>query len=84
MSDAYVINQITGGDTGRPLTMEKRLRVLDRYLAKGKYKRLEELLADIALGNRMPDQVAAQLVQTRRAEGEPAAPSSEKIGRAHV
>ena len=54
-------------------------KVLDRYLAKGKYKRLEELLADIALGNRMPDQVAAQLVQTRRAEGEPAAPSSEKI-----
>ncbi len=54
-------------------------KVLDRYLAKGKYKRLEELLADIALGNRMPDQVAAQLVQTRRAEGEPATPSTEKI-----
>ena len=54
-------------------------KVLDRYLAKGKYKRLEELLADIALGNRMPDQVASQLVQTRRAEGEPAAPSTEKI-----
>jgi len=38
---------------------------LDRYLADARYKRLEELLADIALGNRMPDQVAAQLVQTR-------------------
>src|SRR5512146_2550991 len=54
-------------------------KVLDRYLAQGKYKRLEELLADIALGNRMPDQVAAQLVQTRRADGEPAPPSTEKI-----
>ncbi len=38
---------------------------LDRYLAEGKFKRLEELLADIALGNRMPDQVAAQLAQAR-------------------
>jgi guanosine-3',5'-bis(diphosphate) 3'-pyrophosphohydrolase len=36
---------------------------LDRYLAEARYKRLEELLADIALGNRMPDQVAAQLAQ---------------------
>jgi guanosine-3',5'-bis(diphosphate) 3'-pyrophosphohydrolase len=36
---------------------------LDRFLADARYKRLEELLADIALGNRMPDQVAAQLVQ---------------------
>jgi guanosine-3',5'-bis(diphosphate) 3'-pyrophosphohydrolase len=33
---------------------------LDRFLAEARYKRLEELLADIALGNRMPDQVAAQ------------------------
>jgi GTP diphosphokinase / guanosine-3',5'-bis(diphosphate) 3'-diphosphatase len=37
---------------------------LDRYLAEAKYKRLEELLADIALGNRMPDQVASQLAKT--------------------
>ena len=29
--------------------------VLDRYLAESKFKRLEELLADIAIGNRMPD-----------------------------
>jgi guanosine-3',5'-bis(diphosphate) 3'-pyrophosphohydrolase len=36
--------------------------VLDKYLAENKFKRLEELLADIALGNRMPDQVAVQLV----------------------
>ncbi|WP_250624866.1 RelA/SpoT family protein [Pinirhizobacter soli] len=35
---------------------------LQRYLDEAKLKRLEELLADIALGNRMPDQVATQLV----------------------
>jgi len=57
-------------------------RKLDRYLADARFKRLEELLADIALGNRMPDQVAAQLVSTL--VGEPAAPqtvlqSAEKI-----
>jgi guanosine-3',5'-bis(diphosphate) 3'-pyrophosphohydrolase len=40
-------------------------KALDRYLAEARYKRLEELLADIALGNRMPDQVVAQLAQTR-------------------
>ena len=40
---------------------------LDRYLAEAKYKRLEELLADIALGNRMPDQVANQLALARGA-----------------
>jgi len=39
-------------------------KALDRFLADARYKRLEELLADIALGNRMPDQVAAQLAQT--------------------
>ncbi|MGH8041526.1 MAG: RelA/SpoT family protein [Rudaea sp.] len=38
---------------------------LDRYLTDARYKRLEELLADIALGNRMPDQVAAQLALMR-------------------
>jgi len=37
------------------------LKTLDRYLADAKFKRLEELLADIALGNRMPDQVATAL-----------------------
>ena len=39
-------------------------KALDRFLSDARYKRLEELLADIALGNRMPDQVAAQLAQT--------------------
>jgi guanosine-3',5'-bis(diphosphate) 3'-pyrophosphohydrolase len=38
------------------------VKVLERFLADARYKRLEELLAEIALGNRMPDQVAAQLV----------------------
>jgi guanosine-3',5'-bis(diphosphate) 3'-pyrophosphohydrolase len=55
-------------------------QALDRYLAEAKYKRLEELLADIALGNRMPDQVAAKLVQARGVSaGEQAPLSTEKI-----
>jgi len=37
--------------------------VLDRFVLDNKFKRLEELLADIALGNRMPDQVARQLLE---------------------
>ncbi|MEO5811173.1 MAG: bifunctional (p)ppGpp synthetase/guanosine-3',5'-bis(diphosphate) 3'-pyrophosphohydrolase [Rhodanobacter sp.] len=39
--------------------------VLDRFLASVKLRRLEELLSDIALGNRMPDRVAAQLLRSR-------------------
>ena len=39
------------------------LKTLDRYIADAKFKRLEELLADIALGNRMPDQVATALAE---------------------
>ncbi|WP_049622480.1 RelA/SpoT family protein [Frateuria defendens] len=58
--------------------------VLDRYLEESKLRRLEELLADIALGNRMPDQVAAKLLASRgvrKGEGKPALPphASEKI-----
>ena len=34
---------------------------LQQYLAENRYPRLEVLLADIALGNRMPDQVARAL-----------------------
>ncbi|GGA09433.1 RelA/SpoT family protein [Dyella caseinilytica] len=41
--------------------------VLEKFLQKSKFKRLEELLSDIALGNRMPDQVASQLVASRGA-----------------
>jgi guanosine-3',5'-bis(diphosphate) 3'-pyrophosphohydrolase len=39
---------------------------LDRFLETSKLKRLEELLSDIALGNRMPDVVARQLLGSRR------------------
>jgi GTP diphosphokinase / guanosine-3',5'-bis(diphosphate) 3'-diphosphatase len=39
--------------------------VLEKFLQKSKFKRLEELLSDIALGNRMPDQVASQLLASR-------------------
>lgn len=35
---------------------------VDQYLAEQRYKRMEELLADIALGNRMPAQVAQALM----------------------
>ena len=35
--------------------------VLDKFLAEHNLRRLEDLLSDIALGNRMPDQVAAKL-----------------------
>ena len=35
---------------------------LEQYLQLHNQRRLEELLSDIALGNRMPDQVASQLV----------------------
>ena len=54
--------------------------VMERYLAEQKYRRLEELLSDIALGNRVADTVARALLL---AQGEhPHAahrPSSEKI-----
>jgi guanosine-3',5'-bis(diphosphate) 3'-pyrophosphohydrolase len=36
---------------------------IDHYLTEHRYRRLEELLADIALGNRMPAQVAQVLAQ---------------------
>src|SRR6476620_1795102 len=36
---------------------------LDAYLSEHRYPRLEALLADIALGNRMPQQVAAALLR---------------------
>ena len=36
--------------------------VLQQFLADNRYPRLEVLLADIALGNRMPDQVACALL----------------------
>lgn len=53
---------------------------LEAYLAEHRMRRLEDLLSDIALGNRMPQQVAQAL--TRRAgDAAPAAagPDGEKI-----
>jgi guanosine-3',5'-bis(diphosphate) 3'-pyrophosphohydrolase len=55
-------------------------RVLTRFLAEHRLKRLEELLADIALGNRMPDQTAAALLLAKGGSPNAARPSnSEKI-----
>ncbi|MEO7072688.1 MAG: bifunctional (p)ppGpp synthetase/guanosine-3',5'-bis(diphosphate) 3'-pyrophosphohydrolase [Rhodanobacter sp.] len=54
--------------------------VLDRFLDSVKLKRLEELLSDIALGNRMPDLVAAKLLRSRGTQpGEtPQAPHADE------
>ncbi len=55
-------------------------RTLDQYLSESRLRRLEDLLAEIALGNRIAIQVAQAL--TRDADGqthEPHAPSAEKI-----
>ena len=55
-----------------------RREVLDQYLADHRYKRLEDLLSDIALGNVMPDSVAHTLLLS---QGHPEARNriSEKI-----
>jgi guanosine-3',5'-bis(diphosphate) 3'-pyrophosphohydrolase len=56
---------------------------LEHYLEANKFKRLEELLAEIALGNRMPDQVAMQLLGAGKRRGRKAlatpAHAAEKI-----
>jgi len=53
---------------------------LDAYLAEHRLRRLEDLLADIALGNRMPAQVAQQLASGRAVLDLDHAPrSGEKI-----
>ena len=55
-------------------------KVLDQYLAEARLRRLEDLLAEIALGNRIALQVAQAL--SRMADGkahEPHAVSQEKI-----
>ncbi|MCB1553407.1 MAG: bifunctional (p)ppGpp synthetase/guanosine-3',5'-bis(diphosphate) 3'-pyrophosphohydrolase [Xanthomonadales bacterium] len=49
---------------------------LEKYLTDARFRRLEELLADIAMGNRMPQQVAAALLQ-----GDEAVPREHKSGR---
>jgi guanosine-3',5'-bis(diphosphate) 3'-pyrophosphohydrolase len=55
------------------------LKALDRYLAEAKFKRLEELLADIALGNRMPDQVATALAAGAARTAKAARRTQEKV-----
>ena len=50
------------GDRGTSLDRLPLAR-LDGYLAENRFPRLEALLADIALGNRMPTQVALALAQ---------------------
>ena len=53
---------------------------LDAYLAENRLRRLEDLLADIAMGNRMPAQVAQALTRGMPGLGLPAAArSGEKI-----
>jgi len=56
---------------------------IEQLLAELRYRRLEELLADIALGNRMPAQVARLMVHGQDAApndaGLPAAMNSERI-----
>ena len=54
---------------------------LEQYLVDARFKRLEELLSDIALGNRMADHVAAQLLSVGADAGtvEPSAPAAERI-----
>ena len=50
---------------------------IEAYLAEHRYPRLEALLADIALGNRMPAQVAQALVAAKGAAAAPA--SAERL-----
>jgi guanosine-3',5'-bis(diphosphate) 3'-pyrophosphohydrolase len=52
---------------------------LDAYLAENRYLRLEALLADIALGNRMPAQVAQALQQSPQIPLEPVAAEAETV-----
>ena len=50
--------------------------VLDRFLHEARLKRLEELLAEVALGNRMPDVVARQLLALRDGRSDDATPGA--------
>ncbi|MGH8110323.1 MAG: RelA/SpoT family protein [Rhodanobacteraceae bacterium] len=52
---------------------------VDQFLAEHNLRRLEDLLSDIALGNRMPDQVAARLITMGGAVAGSAHHRTEKI-----
>jgi guanosine-3',5'-bis(diphosphate) 3'-pyrophosphohydrolase len=54
-------------------------KVLDRFLEASKFKRLEELLSDIALGNRMPHIVANQLMEARGRQKDGGAPQTPHV-----
>ena len=54
-------------------------KVLDRFLEASKFKRLEELLSDIALGNRMPHIVANQLMEARGRQKDGSAPQPQHV-----
>ena len=58
--------------------------VLEHFLAESKLHRLEELLSDIALGNRMPDQVATQLVISQGADGVSLVASTHSAEKIHI
>ena len=51
---------------------------LEAYLADNRYTRLEAMLADIALGNRMPSQVALALAQQQSAAAQPGAAAPQE------
>ncbi|HET8765474.1 MAG TPA: bifunctional (p)ppGpp synthetase/guanosine-3',5'-bis(diphosphate) 3'-pyrophosphohydrolase, partial [Rhodanobacter sp.] len=53
--------------------------VIDQFLAEARLKRLEELLADIALGNRMPDVVAGHLLALRDGRPDESAPGAPLV-----
>jgi guanosine-3',5'-bis(diphosphate) 3'-pyrophosphohydrolase len=53
--------------------------VLERFLEASKFSRLEELLSDIALGNRMPDVVATQLLASRGKRADGTAHASQNV-----
>ncbi|TAL75895.1 MAG: bifunctional (p)ppGpp synthetase/guanosine-3',5'-bis(diphosphate) 3'-pyrophosphohydrolase [Rhodanobacter sp.] len=53
--------------------------VVDQFLVEARLKRLEELLADIALGNRMSDVVAGHLLALRDGRPDESAPGAPLV-----
>lgn len=52
---------------------------VEQFLTEHRYPRLEALLADIALGNRMPAQVAQVLTSGGKRAGDVSVPSAERL-----